>query len=95
MADCMMFPKTADEFIEQYSFKDEKQEYTNGAELIAVFRVKQMMEHYFPVEVVHGHNTYDHNTAFECSVCGFDDWDTLTASGEYNYCPNCGAKMDG
>ena len=46
MADHMIFPKTADDFIEQYSFKDEKQEHTNGAELIPVFRVKQMMEHY-------------------------------------------------
>ena len=45
--------------------------------------------------VVHGFNTYDHDSAFECSVCGFNDWDTLTAdSGKYNYCPNCGAKMD-
>lgn len=50
--DSMAFPKTAYEFIEQYSFKDEKQEYTNGAVLIPVFRVKQMVEHYFPVEVV-------------------------------------------
>lgn len=46
--------------------------------------------------VVHGFNTYDHDSAFECSVCGFNDWDTLTAdSGKYNYCPGCGAKMDG
>jgi hypothetical protein len=47
------------------------------------------------VEVVHGHNTYDHDSAFECSVCGWSDWDTLTGDGKYNYCPNCGAKMDG
>ena len=48
------------------------------------------------VEVVHGHNLKDHNSAFECSVCGWEDWDTLTAdTSEYNYCPNCGAKMDG
>ena len=47
MAECMAFPKTADEFIGQYKFTDTKQEYTNGAELIPVFRVKQMMEHYF------------------------------------------------
>lgn len=48
------------------------------------------------VEVVHGHNTYDHDSAFECSVCGFSDFDTLTADiHKYNYCPNCGAKMDG
>lgn len=46
MADCMTFPKTAKEFIEQYKFTDTKQEYTNGAELIPVFRVKQMLEHY-------------------------------------------------
>lgn len=46
MTEHMTFPKTTDDFIKQYSFKDEKQEYTNGAELIPVFRVKQMMEHY-------------------------------------------------
>lgn len=46
MADCMAFPKNADEFIGQYKFTDTKQEYTNGAELIPVFRVKQMLEHY-------------------------------------------------
>lgn len=47
MADCMDYPKTAEEFIEQYSFTDKKEEYTNGAELIPVFRVKQMIEYYF------------------------------------------------
>lgn len=48
------------------------------------------------IEVIHGHNTYDHNSAFECSICGFSDWDTMTADcGKYNYCPNCGARMDG
>lgn len=48
------------------------------------------------VPVVHGFNTYDHNSAFRCSICDFSDWDTLTAdSGKYNYCPNCGARMDG
>ena len=46
-------------------------------------------------EVEHGCNVYDHDTSFECSVCGWGDWDTLTAdSCKYNYCPNCGAKMD-
>lgn len=48
------------------------------------------------VEVVPGHNLRDHDYAFECSVCGWEDWDTLTAdTSQYNYCPNCGAKMDG
>ena len=55
MADCMTFPKTANEFIEQYSFKDKKQEYTNGAELIPVIRVEQMLEHYFATDNNVGH----------------------------------------
>ena len=28
----------------------------------------------------------------ECSVCGFQHYGT--SIGHYNYCPNCGAKMD-
>ena len=28
--------------------------------------------------------------AWKCSECGFDD-----GFVDYNYCPNCGAKMDG
>lgn len=46
MADKIKFPKTMKEFIDSYSFKDEEQIYTNGAELIPVFRVEQALEHY-------------------------------------------------
>lgn len=41
----MEFPKTLDEFIEQYSFIDNNKIYTNGSELIQTFRVKQWEEH--------------------------------------------------
>lgn len=47
MADKMEFPKTMKEFIDSYSFKDKEEVYTNGAELVPVFRVEQAMEHYF------------------------------------------------
>ena len=47
MGEMMSFPETPEEFLEQYSFADKKEEYTNGSELIPVFRVKQMFEHYF------------------------------------------------
>ena len=46
MEDIMEFPNTMKEFIDSYSFKDSKEIYTNGAELISVFRVEQGLEHY-------------------------------------------------
>ena len=47
--------------------------------------------------VKHGKNLKEeYPTLFQCSVCGCEDWDTSEVNyGEYNYCPNCGAKMDG
>lgn len=50
MGDTMYFPDTWEEFVDDYSFKDRKEEYTNGSMLIPVFRVKQMIEHYFEKE---------------------------------------------
>ena len=49
------------------------------------------------VEVVHARNLRaDSPSLFECSECGWSDCDTYTGdTAEYNYCPNCGAKMDG
>ncbi len=47
MGEMMNFPETPEEFVKQYSFRDKKEEYTNGSELIPVFRVEQMIEHYF------------------------------------------------
>ena len=44
----MYFPSTIDEFIDDYKFKDDKHIYTNGSDLISVFRVKQALEHYAP-----------------------------------------------
>ena len=46
MADIMKFPNTMKEFIDSFSFKDSEEIYTNGAELIPVFRVEQGLEHY-------------------------------------------------
>ena len=45
MAETMMFPATFDEFAEQYGFKDKQEVYTNGSELIQVFRVRQWLDH--------------------------------------------------
>ena len=48
-------------------------------------------------EVKHGYNIQaDTPSLFRCSVCDWSDNDTYTGdTATYNYCPNCGAKMDG
>lgn len=47
MSECMMFPSKWEKFIEDCSFVDSEKVYTNGTELVPVFRVEQMVEHYF------------------------------------------------
>ena len=48
------------------------------------------------VPVVHGYDTSGGMSLFTCSVCGWHCWDTYCGDTDtYNYCPNCGAKMDG
>ena len=49
------------------------------------------------VEVKHGFNTdSDTPSLFQCSICSWGCYDTYTGdTGTYNFCPNCGAKMDG
>ena len=45
------------------------------------------------IEVVHGKWEYDHWCEFKCSICGYKS--QSEPRGKENYCPNCGAKMDG
>ena len=45
MGVAMTFPKTFDEFAEEYKIVDYKEVYTNGTELIPIFRVKQWLGH--------------------------------------------------
>lgn len=46
MEECMDFPNTFKEFIDEYSFKDREEIYTNGSELIQASRVMQGYEHF-------------------------------------------------
>jgi len=47
MDNIMNFPDSWEDFIKDYQFKDSDEVYTNGSDLIPVFRVMQMIEHYF------------------------------------------------
>ena len=36
----------------------------------------------------------DYPSLFECSICGWECWDTIPCDTEtFNFCPNCGADM--
>lgn len=57
MAETMMFPATFDEFAEQYGFKDKQEVYTNGSDLIPIFRVRQWLDHIGATDTNVGHNS--------------------------------------
>ena len=45
MNEQLEFPETFEGFAKEYGFKDDKEIYTNGSDLIPIFRVKQWLEH--------------------------------------------------
>ena len=45
MSDCMTFPDTVEEFMEQYKITDTDHVYSNGTEFVPIFRMKQWFEH--------------------------------------------------
>lgn len=91
MADMMMFPETVDEFMEKYKIVDSDEVYTNGVELVPIFRMKQWFEHVDTDPVKHGHWVGVDVRVWECDVCG---WIYEDDEPYYNFCPHCGAKMD-
>lgn len=53
MSDMMQFPDSVDEFMEKYKIVDTEQVYTNGAELVPIFRMNQWFEHLPPAQQEH------------------------------------------
>lgn len=107
MADMMMFPDTVEEFMEQYKITDTEQIYTNGSDLVPIFRMKQWFEHAADVAPVrHGRwERYKQGQLFPVggrgtfTVVSYSDWFRCSECGvgfeaKTFYCPNCGAKMD-
>ena len=45
MSDIMTFPKTVEEFMDQYKIVDTEKIYSNGIEFVPIFRMKQWFEH--------------------------------------------------
>ena len=97
MNEQMEFPKTWEEYEQEYGFNDSEEVYTNNSRLIPSFRVKQWLDHLPSIQPKTGHwiMTNDYlTTAYgsvdyvKCSCCGEDSLE------EGNYCPNCGAEME-
>ena len=93
MAMCEMYPATWQEFIEEKYFRDHKEIYTNGAEIMLVSDVKKMMQHYSQ-ERPKGRwvsRRYEVRGSmvqgFFCSECD------QKGSSRPHFCPNCGADM--
>lgn len=97
MADCMMFPKDWHDFIKDCSFIDSKQVYTNGSELIQVFRVTQLIEHLLKEQ--EGIVPYIDIDEAKCPVCKVKLTrqellgDNVLYEDFYDYCPHCGRKV--
>ena len=72
MSDMMKFPETWEEFAEQYAFVDREQIYTNGADLITVFRVEQWLEHLPETKIT------------RCEDCRY--WGQMLPGSSYGYC---------
>ena len=102
----MNFPEKPEEFLKSYSFVDKEEIYTNGIELIPMFRVDQMFEHYTDNETCKNiAEDYDDCDQFICSKCGIelqnwyrverdeDDGDETYHEYVFRYCPNCGARI--
>lgn len=89
----MQFPIRRD----HYDRKNGNKHFINGIESVLEYAENLPAADVAPV--VHGrwlHTdlAYNWTSLDECSVCGYHD-EKRQHLGNYSYCPNCGAKMDG
>lgn len=82
------------DMFEVVSLTDKSEEYTNGA-----LHILDMVDKALTVdvqEIKHGKwMGASDGDGIVCSVCGSDFCTLVLNVYNYNYCPNCGAKMDG
>lgn len=90
MSDCMTFPDTVEEFMEQYKIIDTEQVYTNGIEFVPIFRMKQWFEHLQAIEPERKTGRWFWTDGmYACDQCH----EVLDEKSPF--CPMCGADMRG
>ena len=73
----MTFPDTVEEFMEMYKVVDEEHVYTNGTELVPIFRMRQWFEHLKDVVPVVRCNDCGKNPKISmvgCPMAGLNMW---------------------
>lgn len=93
MPDCMTFPDTVEEFMDSYKIVDTEQVYTNGTEMVPIYRMRQWFQH--EPERKKGKWLESDTDGFVCSVCRnrYRCQPTLMGKPMFEYCPVCGADM--
>lgn len=96
------YPERFDEFAEENKIVDYKEVYTLGDELIPITRVKWWLEWWQDKKSKKGHWIYDNEVNnWRCSHChgipkimGYVGTEEFMKEN-FNYCPICGAEMEG
>ena len=70
MADMMTFPNTVEEFMEQYKIVDTEKIYTNGAELVPIFRMMQWFDHVSATDTISRQAALEIMAKWLNDVCG-------------------------
>lgn len=86
----MTFPETVEEFMEGYKIVDTEHVYTNGTELVPIFRMKQWFDAHPQRKNGKWVLVCDNNGMhFVCDKCG-----AWRYCQEQNFCGECGAEME-
>ena len=98
MSECMTFPDTVEEFMEQYKVVDTEQVYTNGTEFVPIYRMRQWFQHEPERKKGKWIPMFDGKFCggaywFKCSECSRVVPDVR--NGGWNFCPNCGSYNGG
>ena len=101
MSECMTFPDTVEEFMDSYKIVDTEQVYTNGMEMVPIYRMRQWFQHE-PERKKGKWNTYYHGDidfSYSCNQCGYSAPYQMIGGKVFqkkgNFCHNCGADMSG
>ena len=91
------FPATVEEWMESNKIVDTEHIYTNGSEMVPIFRMRQWFQHVATIKPrprgrwINHRKDRGHNIA-DCDKCGGTlQW--LDPDERPNFCPNCGADM--